>query len=72
METNKANDIRPVEVTPAHQGAAEPQPKPEDTKVQIQLGNIDVLKIKMLEKMIQQNDIIIKQLDQLINFSKPK
>jgi hypothetical protein len=70
METNKAQNITPVEVKPVT--TVETQPKPEDTKVQIQLGNTDVLKIKMLEKLIQQQDIIIKQLDQLISFSKPK
>jgi len=77
METNKAVNITPVDVTPVTnptlpaQGKGIPQ-QPEENKVQIQLGNVEVLQIKMMERMIQQNDILIKQNDTIINILKPK
>lgn len=70
MDEKNAN----VSVAPVQQGRpAEGETQPvDDKKVQIQLGNTDVLKIKMMERIIQQLDIIIKQNDTIINHLKPK
>lgn len=66
--------MNPESITPVQQGqptitpTIQPEtktavePPKENQPIQIQLGNTEVLKIKLLERIIQQNDEIIRLL----------
>lgn len=66
METMKPENIKVVEKAPAPQTVTPPiMTNPDKSTIQLSHGNIDVIQVKLLEKITQQNDTIISLLKKI-------